>query len=259
MRMFRNIVLASLALLAGPLAAAAQSPMSPGDSLPFDPAVTIGVLSNGMRYYIRENHKPEKRAELRLVVNAGSVQEDDNQLGLAHMTEHMAFRGTKQFPKNALSSYLEGLGMRFGPDLNAFTSFDETVYMLTVPTDTAVALAKGIQILSEWAGSVSLDSSQIALERPVVIEEWRLGQGADNRMQRKWFPVLFSGSRYANRLPIGDKNILETYTPGTLRKFYADWYRPDLMAIVAVGDFDKSKVEAMIRQAAGAIPARTTE
>lgn len=259
MRMFRGSLLTSLAILLGPIAAAAQSPMAPGDSLPFDPAVTIGVLPNGMRYYIRENHKPEKRAELRLVVNAGSVQEDDNQLGLAHMTEHMAFRGTKQFPKNALTSYLESLGMRFGPDLNAFTSFDETVYMLTVPTDTASALAKGIQILSEWAGSVALDSSQIALERPVVIEEWRLGQGANNRMMRKWFPVLFSGSRYANRLPIGDKHILETYTPGTLRKFYADWYRPDLMAIVAVGDFDKTKIEAMIRQAAGAIPARTIE
>ena len=263
MRAFRYSLLLPLALTAsitaGAAAGAQSAALSPGDSLPFDPAVTIGVLPNGMRYYIRENHKPEKRAELRLVVNAGSVQEDENQRGLAHMTEHMAFRGTKQFPKNALTSYLESLGMRFGPDLNAFTSFDETVYMLTVPTDTAAALAKGFQILSEWAGSVTLDSSQINLERPVVIEEWRLGQGANNRMQRKWFPVLFAGSRYADRLPIGEKSILETYKPATLRQFYSDWYRPDLMAIVAVGDFDKAKIEALIKQTAGTIPPRVNE
>ncbi len=243
--------------------ATAQSPaattLKPGDSLPFDPAVTVGVLPNGMRYYIRENHKPEKRAELRLVVSAGSVQEDENQRGLAHMLEHMVFRGTKQFPKNAITSYLESIGMRFGPDINAFTSFDETVYMLTVPTDTGSALTKGFQILSEWASAVTLDPAQISLERPVVIEEWRLGQGADNRMQRQWFPVLFAGSRYATRLPIGERSILESYTLATLRQFYSDWYRPDLMAIVAVGDFDKTKIEALIRQTAGTIPARAQE
>src|SRR4051812_21261900 len=152
MRMFRDSLVASLFLL-GPLAAAAQSPMSPGDSLPFDPAVTVGILSNGIRYYIRENHKPEKRAELRPVVNAGSVQEDENQRGLAHMTEHMAFRGTKNFPKNALTSYLESIGMQFGPHINAYTSFDETVYMLRIPTDTGNALAKGFQILAEWGSA----------------------------------------------------------------------------------------------------------
>ena len=222
--------------------------------LPFDPAVTVGVLPNGMRYYIRENHKPEKRAELRLVVNAGSVLEDEDQRGLAHMVEHMAFRGTKRFAKNEISSYLESVGMRYGPDINAFTSFDETVYMVTIPTDTAAIVDKGFQILSEWAHNVAFEPSQIEKERPVVIEEWRLGQGAENRMQNKWFPVLFSGSKYGVRTPIGDKTILETYKPATLRRFYDIWYRPDLMAVVAVGDFDKGQIENLVKRYLGPIP-----
>jgi zinc protease len=258
MRMFRHLfLLSAFATTYAPVLTAQARAAS--DSLPFDPAVTTGVLPNGIRYYIRENHKPEKRAELRLVVNAGSVQEDEDQRGLAHMTEHMSFRGTKNFPKNALTSYLESIGMQFGPHINAYTSFDETVYMLTIPTDTGNALAKGFQILADWGSAVTMDSSQIALERPVVIEEWRLGQGANNRMQRKWFPVLFAGSRYGERLPIGVLPVLQNFKPSTLRRFYADWYRPDLMAIVAVGDFDKAKIEALIRQTAGAIPARTSE
>jgi zinc protease len=234
------------------VATAQQSP------LPFDPAVTVGTLSNGMRYYIRENHKPEKRAELRLVVNAGSVLEDDNQRGLAHMVEHMAFRGTKKFAGNQISSYLESVGMRYGPDINAFTSFDETVYMITIPTDTAAIVDKGFQILSEWAHDVAFDPAQIEKERPVVIEEWRLGQGAENRMQNKWFPVLFTGSKYGERLPIGLKSVLETYKPATLRRFYDTWYRPDLMAVVAVGDFDKRQIETLITRYLGAIPRPTT-
>jgi zinc protease len=237
-------------------AATAQHPAgsAPDTPLPFDPAVTVGTLPNGMRYYIRENHKPEQRAELRLVVNAGSVLEDEDQRGLAHMVEHMAFRGTKRFPGNEISSYLESVGMRYGPDINAFTSFDETVYTLTIPTDTAAIVDKGFQILSEWAHNLTFEPSQIAKERPVVIEEWRLGQGAENRMQNKWFPVLFTGSRYGQRIPIGDKTILESYKPATLRRFYDTWYRPDLMAVVAVGDFDKTRIEGLIKQYLGAIP-----
>jgi zinc protease len=210
-----------------------------------------------MRYYIRENHKPEKRAELRLVVNAGSVLEDANQRGLAHMVEHMAFRGTRKFEKNQISSYLESIGMRYGPDINAFTSFDETVYEITIPTDTAAIVDKGFQILGEWAHNVALEPTQIEKERPVVIEEWRLGQGAENRMQNKWFPVLFEGSRYGERIPIGLKSVLETYKPATLRSFYDTWYRPDLMAVVAVGDFDKKQIETLIRRYLGAIPRAT--
>ena len=147
---------AALTILSAPRAASAQQSSAP---LPFDPAVTLGVLPNGMRYYVRENHKPEKRAELRLVVNAGSVLEDEDQRGLAHMVEHMAFRGTKRFARNEISSYLESVGMRFGPDINAFTSFDETVYMLTIPTDTAAIVDKGFQILSEWAHNVAFEPS----------------------------------------------------------------------------------------------------
>jgi zinc protease len=246
------------ASIGGASAASAQDAAAAAP-LPFDPAVTIGTLSNGMRYYIRENKKPEKRAELRLVVNAGSVLEDADQRGLAHMVEHMAFRGTKKFARNQISSYLESVGMRFGPDINAFTSFDETVYEITIPTDTAAIVDKGFQILSEWAHNVAFEPSQIEKERPVVIEEWRLGQGAENRMQNKWFPVLFDGSMYGERVPIGLKSVLETYKPETLRRFYDTWYRPDLMAVVAVGDFDKTQIEALIRQYMGAIPAASTK
>ena len=242
-------------LAAGAVPVVAQQPTASSAPLPFDSAVTIGTLSNGMRYYIRENHKPEKRAELRLVVNAGSVLEDEDQRGLAHMVEHMAFRGTRHFPGNQVSSYLESVGMRYGPDINAFTSFDETVYMITIPTDTASIVDKGFQILADWAHYVSFEPSQIEKERPVVIEEWRLGQGAENRMQNKWFPVLFTGSQYGQRLPIGLKSVLETYKPATLRRFYDTWYRPDLMAVVAVGDFDKKTIEALIKRYLGAIPA----
>jgi len=253
-RLCRSTAVASVFSFSS-LASAQQATVgSPGSQLPFDPAVIVGTLPNGMRYYIRENPKPEKRAELRLVVNAGSVLEDDDQRGLAHMVEHMAFRGTKQFPGNQISSYLESVGMRYGPDINAFTSFDETVYMITIPTDTAAIAEKGFQILSEWAHDLSFDPSQIEKERPVVIEEWRLGQGAENRMQNKWFPVLFTGSRYGERIPIGDEKTLETYKPATLRRFYDTWYRPDLMAVVAVGDFDKTQVEGLIKRYLGAIP-----
>jgi zinc protease len=248
-------VFAAAVVWLAPLRVVAQQAAPAADTpLPFDPAVTVGTLPNGMRYYIRENHKPEKRAELRLVVNAGSVLEDEDQRGLAHMVEHMAFRGTKKFARNQISSYLESIGMRYGPDINAFTSFDETVYMITIPTDTAAIVDKGFQILSEWAHNVAFEPSQIEKERPVVIEEWRLGQGAENRMQNQWFPILFAGSQYGERLPIGLKSVLETYTPATLRNFYDTWYRPDLMAVVAVGDFKKANVEALIKRYLGAIP-----
>src|SRR6202165_2194273 len=257
--LYRISVFAGLCLCLASLASAQQPTVGPsGTPLPFDPAVTVGSLPNGMRYYVRENHKPEKRAELRLVVNAGSVLEDEDQRGLAHMVEHMAFRGTKAFARNEISSYLESVGMRYGPDINAFTSFDETVYMVTVPTDTASIVDKGFQILSEWSLNLALEPSQIAKERPVVIEEWRLGQGAENRMQNKWFPVLFSGSRYGTRIPIGDKKTLETYKPATLRRFYDTCDLPDLMAVVAVGDFDKTQIESLVKQYFGAIPPATS-
>jgi len=223
--------------------------------LPVDTSVTTGTFDNGLRYYIRVNTRPEERAELRLVVNAGSVLEDDDQRGLAHFVEHMAFNGTRNYPKQELIEYLERTGMRFGPDINAYTSFDETVYMLTVPTDTAEVFEAAFQILEDWAHQVSFDDDEIDLERGVVTEEWRLGRGASARMQDEQFPILFKNSRYAERLPIGDPEILQGFEYETLKRFYRDWYRPDLMAVIAVGDFDRSRVEALIRRHFASIPA----
>src|SRR3981081_3108479 len=224
------------------------------EAMPTDPDITIGKFPNGMRYYIRNNKKPEKRAELRLVVKAGSILEDDDQQGLAHLVEHMAFNGTSHFPKNELVSFIESLGMRFGADVNAYTSFDETVYMLTVPTDKPETMDKALLILEDWAHNLSFDPVEIDKERGVVMEEWRLGRGAGMRMLDKLFPVLLKGSRYADRLPIGKPEIIQHGKQERLKQFYADWYRPDLMAVVAVGDFDKATVEAQIRSHFGSIP-----
>ena len=217
-------------------------------TLPVDPALRSGRLDNGLRYYIRSNAKPEKRAELRLVIDAGSVLEDDDQRGLAHFVEHMAFNGTKRFERKELVDYLEGIGMRFGPDLNAYTGFDETVYMLQVPTGDPAVLERGLDILEDWAGAVAFEGEEIDRERGVVIEEWRGRRGAAARVQDQQLPVLFQGSRYAVRLPIGEVKVLESFPHDELRRFYRDWYRPDLQAIIAVGDFDAAKVETMVRE-----------
>lgn len=223
-------------------------------TLPIDPSVTIGKFKNGLTYYIRTNKKPEKRLELRLVMNAGSVLEDDDQQGLAHMDEHMAFDGTAHFAKHELSNYLESIGMRFGPDLNAYTSFDETVYMLQVPTDSLHIVEKAFQILEDWAHLVSYESDAIDKERGVVVEEWRLGRGADSRMRDKQLPVLLKDSRYAVRLPIGKVDIIEHAPYGALRRFYHDWYRPELQAVIAVGDFDSKKIMELIKKHFASLP-----
>jgi zinc protease len=223
--------------------------------LAVDPAVTVGVLPNGLRYYLRTNKKPEHRAELRLVVNAGSILEDDDQRGLAHFLEHMAFNGTAHFAKNELVEYLQSVGMRFGGDLNAGTSYDETVYRLTIPTDTARVVEKALQILDDWAHAVTIDPKAVEEERGVVLEEWRGRRGAGARIAERHDSLLFRGSRYADRLPIGLKTRIETARREEIARFYHDWYRPDLMAIVVVGDFDKAKMEAMIRKQFADIPA----
>jgi zinc protease len=216
------------------------------DPLPLDPSIITGKLNNGLTYYIRKNAKPEKRCELRLAVNAGSILEDEDQLGLAHFCEHMAFNGSANFKKHELINYLESIGMKFGPEINAYTSFDETVYMLRLPTDSMEVLNKGLQVLEDWAHLVSYEGEEIDKERGVIIEEWRSGRGANARMRDKQFPILFQGSKYANRLPIGVKELLETFDHETLRRFYRDWYRPELMAVIAVGDFDPATVRQMI-------------
>jgi zinc protease len=242
-----SALLVPLAPLSAPSQAAARSAPA-GETLPTDPAVRVGTLANGLRYYIRANAEPRARAELRLVVNAGSVLEDEDQRGLAHLLEHMAFNGTRHFAKQELVSYLESVGMRFGADVNASTGFDETQYMLTVPTDSAKVLETGFQILEDWAHEITLDSVEIAKERGVVIEEWRLGRGAQARMRDKQFPVLFQGSKYGERLPIGTLQSLQTAKPAALRRFYREWYRPELMAVVAVGDFDPARIERLVRE-----------
>lgn len=215
--------------------------------VPVDPAVVTGTLPNGLRYYIRHNAEPEHRAALWLVVGAGAVDEDDDQQGLAHLIEHMAFNGTEHFPKQALIDYLESIGMKFGPEVNAYTNQNETVYMLQVPTDKPELLDTGLRILEDWAHRISFDETEIDKERGVVIEEWRLGRGANERMSDRQLPVLYHGSRYGQRNVIGDPETLRNAPYETLRRFYRDWYRPDLMAVVAVGDFDAAGVEKSIR------------
>ncbi|MBR9974949.1 MAG: insulinase family protein [Bacteroidetes bacterium] len=229
-----------------------------GSALPLNPAVRMGKLDNGMVYYIMQNKKPENRAALRLAVNAGSVLETDEQQGLAHFVEHMCFNGTENFEKNELIKYLESLGIRFGADLNAYTSFDETVYMLELPMDDEEAVTKGMQVLVDWASAVSFDGEEIDKERGVIIEEWRSRNGAGARLRDKQFPILLNNSKYAERLPIGKVDILKTFEHETIRAFYREWYRPDLMAIAAVGDFDMDKMEAKIREMFGSIPKRDT-
>jgi zinc protease len=251
----RSILVAStLVLTATPLQS--QVPGDPSQILPIDPQVTVGTLDNGVTYLIRINQRPEYRAELRLVVKAGSVLEDDDQLGLAHFVEHMAFNGTEHFAKQELVNYMESIGMRLGPHVNAYTSFDETVYMLTIPTDTAVVVEKAFQVLEDWAHLLSFDSEEIEKERGVVVEEWRLGRGAGARMRDEQFPILFKDSRYADRLPIGSKEMLETFDHAALKRFYSDWYRPDLMSVIAVGDFDSKTIEGLITQHFSRIPER---
>ncbi len=242
-----SLILGAIALL-GPVLPGAAQQTTPDSPLPVDPAVTVGELGNGLRYYIRENREPRERAELRLAVKTGSVLEDENQLGLAHFVEHMAFNGTTHFERQELINYLEGIGMRFGPELNAYTSFDETVYELKVPTDSAEVVTTAFQILEDWAHGLLFDAEEIDKERGVVIEEWRRGRGAGARIRDQQLPILFQGSRYAERLPIGDPEILESFEHETLRRFYRDWYRPDLMAVIAVGDFEASEIEGLIKK-----------
>lgn len=237
---------------------AAQAVPAVTQALPVDPEVTTGQFDNGLKYYIRKNNLPAGRAELRLVVNVGSVVEDKDQLGLAHFVEHMAFNGTKNFPKLETVTFLESLGMRFGPSINAFTSFDETVYMLQVPTDKPEVLAKAMLILEDWAHNVSFDAAEIDKERGVIIEEWRLRRGAGARMMDQQFPTLLKGSQYAERLPIGTIENLQTFKHDSLTRFYRDWYRPDLMAVVAVGDFDKATVQQLITKHFASLPKATT-
>ena len=225
-------------------------------AIPTDMKVTIGKLDNGMTYYIRRNTYPKNRVEFRLAVNAGSNQENDNQQGLAHFTEHMAFNGIEGFPSNSVVDHLRSKGVVFGADLNAYTSFDETVYMIPMPTDDPGNIDLGLKILRGWAAGLLYDNKEIDEERGVIIEEYRLGLGADDRMRKEYWPILMKDSRYADRMPIGKLDILQTFDYQVIKDFYKDWYRPDLQAVIVVGDIDVKEVEAKIKTMFGNIPAK---
>jgi len=216
-------------------------------ALPLDKAVRTGKLANGFTYYIRHNEEPKNRVTLYLVNKVGSILETDNQRGLAHFMEHMSFNGTKHFPKDALVDYLEKSGVRFGADLNAYTSYDETVYQLPLPTDKPGVMKNGIQIMRDWAQEATLDPVEINKERGVVLEEKRLGKGADERMRVQYYPVILNQSRYTSRLPIGTDEVLNNFKPETIKRFYHDWYRPNLQALIVVGDVDVNQMEQTIK------------
>jgi zinc protease len=261
----RLLPLVTLFLTLAPLVRAQQTAadqppartFSPQDTIPFDPAVKTGTLPNGLKYYVRRNSRPANRVLLRLAVKTGSLDEADDQQGLAHMVEHMAFNGSAHFKPGELVSYFESTGARLGPHVNAYTSFEETVYMLDLPSDKTEIVDKGLIAMADFAGGLTLDPAEIDKERGVVIEEWRGGLGAGSRVRDKQIPVLYYHSHYAERLPIGKPDILRTFKPERLRAFYDTFYRPDRMAIVAVGDMDAEKLEAAVRGAFTGLTSRS--
>lgn len=216
--------------------------------LPTDPNVKIGKLSNGITYYIRENKKPEKHVELRIVFKVGAILEDDDQNGLAHFTEHMMFNGTKHFPKNELLEVLRNSGIRFGADINASTGHDATFYMLPVPSDRDSLLETCFQILQDWACFANMNAEDIDNERGVIIAEWRQRNTAQSRLFETHFSKILQGSKYAKRNVIGDTNLLKTFPYNAIRRFYKDWYRPDLMSVIVVGDLPNEKALELINK-----------
>ncbi|WP_160143769.1 M16 family metallopeptidase [Chryseolinea soli] len=218
-----------------------------GQQIPLDPQVRTGRLPNGLTYYLRKNNEPQKQAYMMIVNKAGSILEDDDQLGLAHFMEHMNFNGTRHFPKNELVNFLEKSGVTFGADLNAYTSFDETVYILPIPTTNPEMLPKGLDVLRDWASEATLDPVEIDKERGVILEEERLHRGRGERIDKQTFPMLTNRSKYGARSPIGEVDILRTFKPESIKRFKDDWYRPDLQAVIVVGDIDLDKTEKLVK------------
>jgi zinc protease len=237
----------------------AHAALNLADPVPVGPQVVVGKLPNGLTYYIQKNSRPEKRLELRLVVKAGSALEDEDQRGLAHFAEHMAFNGSTHFQKSELISYLQSIGLKFGADLNAYTSFNETVYILPMPTDKKENIEKGFLVLEDWAQGIAFDKTDVDMERNIILEEARLRKGAQDRLIKALYPKLFADSRYANRLPIGDENLIKAFEVDTLKRFYKDWYRPDLMAVVVVGDIDPAQALALVESHFGKLKNPTKE
>src|SRR6266853_5777628 len=253
MRTRIRVACVALALLAALRLSLSAQTFALDDVLPLDKAITTGVLPNGLKFYIRKNSRPEKRVSLRLAVKAGSLEEHDDQLGLAHLIEHMAFNGSEHFQPGEVFKYFERVGARLGPHVNASTSFDETIYMLDLPTDQGDVVAKGLTALADFAGGLSLDPKEVEKERGVVIEEWRGGLGAGSRIRDKQIPIIFYKSRYADRLPIGKPEIIRTAPVARLRAFYDAWYRPERMAVVAVGHIDPAAMAESIRSTFGGL------
>ena len=216
--------------------------------VPMDRKVRVGKLENGMTYYIRANKKPENRVQFRLAVNAGSILEDEDQLGLTHFCEHMAFNGTKHYKGNEMISELQKKGIEFGRGINAWTSFDETVYYVDLPADSPEMIEMGFKILDGWASGLLFDGEEIEKERGVILEEWRGGLGAGERLRKATWPTMLKGSLYAERLPIGTQEVISTFKHETIKRFYNDWYRTDLQAIIIVGDIDVDATEAKIKE-----------
>ena len=228
-----------------------------GTPLVWDSANKTGQLSNGMSYYVRKNSEPQNRITLRLVVKAGSCMEDEDQKGVAHFVEHLAFNGTEHFEKSAIIDYFEKIGMNFGADLNAYTSFEQTVYMLEVPADDPAMLETALLIMKDWASAVSFNPEQVDMERGVVTEEWRLRQGLQGRVSDAQIALLMKDSRFAERLPIGDMDVIKNVSRNRVVDFYKKWYRPEFMSIVAVGDAETDVLESAIKNTMGQIPAST--
>lgn len=251
--LFRSLILIAVVLCCNFQQALAQQ-MPP---LPLDKDVRIGTLDNGLTYYIRKNALPANRADFYIAQKVGSIQEDSTQRGLAHFLEHMCFNGTTHFPGDALKQYLERIGVKFGENLNAYTSVDETVYNISnVPVTTPGAIDSCLLILHDWSNDLTLDPKEIDKERGVINEEWRTRMSAIQRFQEKMLPVMFEGTKYATCFPIGTMDIVMNFKPQTLRDYYEKWYRPDLQGIVVVGDIDPDAVEAKIKQVFADIPAQ---
>ena len=246
----------SLMALAISLAFAQMPPQMAEMPLPHDPQILMGTLENGISYYIMQNARPANRAELRLYVDAGSILEDEDQLGLAHFTEHMAFNGTTHFGRSEVVDYLASIGMGFANGLNAMTSYDFTMYQLKIPTDDSEQLEKSFLILSDMANQVSFLPDELESERGVIIEEWRMGQNAQSRIGDAISKVRFAGSRYATRAPIGTYEIISTFERDKIVRFYEDWYRPDLQSVVVIGDLEVETARTLVEQYFGNIPAR---
>jgi zinc protease len=244
----KKIMLAVLALAIMNVNGSCQQGKSKSPIIGMDPAVRIGKLANGFTYYIRKNQEPKNRVLIYLVNKAGSILEDEDQRGLAHFMEHMSFNGTAHFPHNELVNYLQKAGIRFGADINAYTSFDETVYELPLPSNRPDILNTGFEIIHDWTKFATLDPQEIDKERGVVLEEERLGKGASERMKRQYMPAILNHSRYAERIPIGIDQVLKNFGRPAIERFYKDWYRPDLQAIIVVGDIDANAVEQKIKK-----------